>query len=188
MKHTDDGLATIRRAVRLDPLNPAVHRLLSFALRVSRRYDEALGAATAALALDAENPGVLTTVGLNYYAVGDYQAARTSCERTRPVPDPSETFSGIHVCLAITYEKLGRHADAAAMLQTLQSWYGDRGAYEYAEVYAQWGNRTKALEWLEKGLRLHDSSLVALQVDYLLDPLRDEPRFQAVRRALKFPP
>ena len=188
MRHTDDGLATIRRAVRLDPLNPAVHRLLSFALRVSRRYDEALGAATAALALDAENPGVLTTVGLNYYAVGDYQAARTSCERTRPVPDPSETFSGIHVCLAITYEKLGRHADAAAMLQTLQSWYGDRGAYEYAEVYAQWGNRTKALEWLEKGLRLHDSSLVALQVDYLLDPLRDEPRFQAVRRALKFPP
>ena len=74
------------------------------------------------------------------------------------------------------------------MLKTLQSWYGDRGAYEYAEVYAQWGYRTKALEWLEKGLRLHDSSLVALQVDYLLDPLRDEPRFQAIRHALKFPP
>jgi len=188
MRHTDDGLATIRRAVRLDPLNPAVHRLLSFALRVSQRYDEAIGAATAALALDADNPGVLTTAGLNYYAVGDYQAARTSCERTRPVADPSETFSGIHVCLAITYERLGRHADAAAMLKTLQSWYGDRGAYEYAEVYAQWGYRTKALEWLEKGLRLHDSSLVALQVDYLLDPLRDEPRFQAIRHALKFPP
>jgi TolB-like protein/Tfp pilus assembly protein PilF/predicted Ser/Thr protein kinase len=188
MGHTDDGFAAIRRAVRLDPLNPAVHRLLSFALRVSHSYQEAIGAARAALALDADNPGVLTTAGLNYYAVGDYQAARASCERTRPLANPSETFSGIQVCLAITYEKLGRHAEAEAMLQTLQSWYGDRGAYEYAETYAQWGNQTRALEWLEKALRLHDSSLVALQADYLLDPLRDEPRFQAIHQALKFPP
>jgi hypothetical protein len=74
------------------------------------------------------------------------------------------------------------------MLKTLQSWYGDRGAYEYAATYAQWGNQTRALEWLEKALRLHASSLVALQVDYLLDPLRDEPRFQAIQQALKFPP
>src|SRR5262249_7601390 len=102
--------------------------------------------------------------------------------------NPSETFSGIQVCLAITYEKLGRHAEAEAMLKTLHSWYGDRGAYLYAETYAQWGNQTGALEWLEKAMRLHDASLVVLQVDYLLDPLRDEPRFQAIQQALKFPP
>jgi hypothetical protein len=29
--------------------------------------------------------------------------------------------------------------------------------------------------------------LASLKVDQLLDPLRDEPRFQAIQHALKFP-
>jgi serine/threonine-protein kinase len=188
MGHTDDGFAAIRRAVQLDPLNPAAHRLLSFALRMSHRYEEAVEAAQGSLALDAHNPGALTTLGLAYYALGDYQGARASCERTQPLPDAAGSYFGIQVCLAISYEKLGRHRDAEAMLTTLQSWYGDRGAYQYAEIYSQWGNRPKALAWLETAMRLHDSGLAALELDRLLDPLRDEPRFQAVQHALKFPP
>jgi tetratricopeptide (TPR) repeat protein len=188
MGHTDDGFAAIRRAAQLDPLNPVVHRLVSFALRMSHRYEEAVEAARGALTLDAHNPGVLTTLGLAYNALGDYQAARASCERTQPRADAAGSYSGIRVCLAISYEKLGRHADAQAMLTTLQSGYGDRDAYQYAQIYSQWGNAPKALEWLEKALRLRDSGLAALKVDELLDPLRGEPRFQKIQHALKFPP
>jgi hypothetical protein len=36
-------------------------------------------------------------------------------------------------------------------------------------------------------MRLRDPGLVNLKTDPLLDPLRKEPRFQAVVRALKFP-
>jgi hypothetical protein len=64
---------------------------------------------------------------------------------------------------------------------------GDTAAYQYAAIYAQWGNRAKALEWLETALRLRDSGLEALKTDPLLDPLRQEPRFQAIERELKFP-
>ena len=74
------------------------------------------------------------------------------------------------------------------MLTTLRSWYGDRGAYQYAEVYSQWGDAPRALAWLEKALRLRDSGLAALKVDSLLDPVRNEPRLEAIQRALKFPP
>ena len=70
---------------------------------------------------------------------------------------------------------------------TVQSWYGDRGAYQYAQIYSQWADAAKALSWLEKAMRLHDSGLVAVKVDSLLDPLRNEPRFQAIQQALKFP-
>ena len=45
----------------------------------------------------------------------------------------------------------------------------------------------KALEWLETALRLRDPGLVSLKTDPLLDPLRKEPRFRAIERALKFP-
>jgi hypothetical protein len=60
-------------------------------------------------------------------------------------------------------------------------------AYQYAEIYAQWGNAPKALEWLEAALRLRDPGLADIKTDLLLDPLRQESRFQAIERALKFP-
>jgi tetratricopeptide (TPR) repeat protein len=51
-------------------------------------------------------------------------------------------------CLAVTYDKLGRHADAEAVLKKWQADSGDDAAYQYAAVYAQWGNTAKALERL----------------------------------------
>jgi hypothetical protein len=36
-------------------------------------------------------------------------------------------------------------------------------------------------------MRLRDSGLVELKTDPLLDPLRQEPRFRAIERELKFP-
>lgn len=45
----------------------------------------------------------------------------------------------------------------------------------------------KALDWLDTAVRLHDASLVELKAEPDLDPLREEPRFQAIERELKFP-
>jgi hypothetical protein len=64
---------------------------------------------------------------------------------------------------------------------------GDASAYQCAQNYAQWGNIPKAPERLETALRLRDSGLVDLKTDPLMDPLRKQPRFQAIERALKFP-
>jgi hypothetical protein len=36
-------------------------------------------------------------------------------------------------------------------------------------------------------MRLRDPGLEGLKIDTLFDPLRQEPRFQAVMKALKFP-
>jgi len=72
-------------------------------------------------------------------------------------------------------------------LAKYKSAWGENYAYEYATIYAQWGDRTKALELLETAMRLRDAGLCFLKTDPLLDPLRNEPRFQAIERALKFP-
>jgi len=87
----------------------------------------------------------------------------------------------------MVYDKLGRHADAEAELEKFKSAYGNAFAYEYASIYAPRGDRTKALEWLDTAVRLRDPGLSNLKTDALLDPLRNEPRFQAIERALKFP-
>jgi hypothetical protein len=64
---------------------------------------------------------------------------------------------------------------------------GDAAAYQYAGIYAQWGNTPKAIEWLETALRLRAPGLEALKTDPLMDPIRQEPRFQTVMWELKFP-
>ena len=73
------------------------------------------------------------------------------------------------------------------MLAEIRQAAGDAAAYQYAEIFAQWGDRKAALEWLEKALRLGDPGLAYTKVDPLLDPLRKEARFQAVERQLAFP-
>ena len=87
----------------------------------------------------------------------------------------------------MVYDKLKKHADAEAELSKMKVALGDAAAYEYATIFAQWGNTLKALEWLETALRLRDPGLENLKTDPLLDPLRQEPRFQAIERDLKFP-
>ncbi len=44
-----------------------------------------------------------------------------------------------------------------------------------------------ALEWLEAAMHLRDPGLELMKTDPLLDSLRNEPRFQAVMRQLRFP-
>jgi len=85
------------------------------------------------------------------------------------------------------YDKLGRHADAEATFTKVRAEVGDAAAYQYAEMYTQWGDTPRALEWLQTAVRLHDKGVRWLKRDPLLDPLRKEPRFQAIEKALKFP-
>ena len=46
---------------------------------------------------------------------------------------------------------------------------------------------TKALEWLETVMRLRNPGLGELKIDPRMDPVRNEPRLEAVMRELKFP-
>ena len=96
-----------------------------------------------------------------------------------------ETFA--QYCLALAYHKLGRHAEGDTALAREEALEGDEGAVDYAEIYAQWGNIPKALEWLETALRLRNRCLDRVKTEPLLDPLRNEPRFRAIERELKFP-
>ena len=90
------------------------------------------------------------------------------------------------MCLAVSYDKLGRHADAETVLKRMQAANGDDAAVQYSQIYAQWGNRAKALEWLDTAVRLRDPGLAQMKADPLFDPLHQEPRFQAVMRELRF--
>jgi TolB-like protein/DNA-binding winged helix-turn-helix (wHTH) protein/Tfp pilus assembly protein PilF len=182
MGRTNAGIAAARRAAALDPLNVESYGFLSGTLLSARRYDEALAAYQHGLSLRPRNPAWAGASGPGiYYARGDFEKTRAVCEGV------GEAVKDFQDCLALAYHKLGRQADAETALARFKALEGDAGAYGYAMIYAQWGNTPKALEWLETALQLRDPQLINLKTDLLLDPLRQEPRFQAIERALKFP-
>jgi tetratricopeptide (TPR) repeat protein len=180
MGHFDAGLAASHRAVVLDPLADVSHFDLGSALYAARRYEEAVTAYARAISLSPDFNEAYGWRGTAYYGLGDLESARASCEMK---PDHWASQR----CLAVIYDKLGRHENAETELSKIKAAMGDAAAYQYVTIYAQWGNRAKALEWLETAWRLRDPGLEFLKTDLLLDPLRKEPRFQAIERKLKFP-
>jgi TolB-like protein/Tfp pilus assembly protein PilF len=177
---TEAGIDATSRAIALDPLNANIRIWLGYQLFIARRYSQAIAAYQDTLAVSPDNPYALGGRGWAHYLLGDYPSARSSCEAAA-----DNVYS--EVCLAITYDKLGRHADAQSALAKLRASRGDAAAYNCAQVYAQWGNVTAALEWLSTAMRLRSPWMEFLKTDRLLDPLRKEPRFQAIERELKFP-
>jgi len=180
MGRFDAGIADLRRAVTLDPLNVISHYLLGRGLYWARRYEDALAPLAEAISLDPEHQPSYQYRGLAYYGLGDFDKARSACE-------PKPKWCGTQWCLALAYERLGRHADAEAARARLWEMQGESAAYQFATIYAQWGDKGKALDWLDTAVRVRDPGLTLLRDDSFVDSLRKEPRFQAVERELRFP-
>jgi TolB-like protein/Flp pilus assembly protein TadD len=176
----ETAISAARRAVVLDPLDRRSHSILGRTLYAARQFAEAATAHAEAIRVNPEYKAAYGERGLAFYGLGELERARASCETKRDDEDSQ-------VCLAVVYNRLGRRADAEAELARLRAARSDGGAYDYATIYAQWGDRRQALEWLDTAMRLRDPNLESLKTDPLMDPLRQEPRFQAVMRELKFP-
>lgn len=67
--------------------------------------------------------------------------------------------------MAIVYNKLHRQSEAEATLAAIVKSYGDDAAFQYASIYAQWGDIPKALRWLDVAYRRKDPGLVEIKVE-----------------------
>jgi len=174
------GLSNLRRAIALDQLNPEAYGRLSIGLFYAHRYRQSIDAAERALQFNANDTAIKNFRGLNYLMLGDLDSARLSCATEK------RTWEG-RLCLAIVYDKLHQQREAEAELAAMKAELGNSSAYQYAEIYAQWGDTARALDWLDVAYRLPDPGISTLKVDGLIDPLRKEPRLQQIERELKFP-
>jgi serine/threonine-protein kinase len=177
---SDAALERARRALTLDPLNSETHRALGDVLSDARRYPEAVAAFDQAISLNPANTSLTVLRGFARFGMGQFDAARLDCENP-PIDWASRT------CLAMVYDKLHRPSDAKTALDALTAATGDTAAYQYTQIYTQWGNLPKALDWLDTAYRIQDPGMQGLKMDALLDPLRGEPRYREMLQNLKFP-
>jgi eukaryotic-like serine/threonine-protein kinase len=182
--HHEVALAAMRHAIQLDPQNPQYRVHLLQNLTWARRFDDVLVAVQDAKALHAEGYEAQLYSANSYLALGRPELASKICESPATPMDDRDR----HFCLALAYHALGKIKPAATELEKFKVLSGDPGAVSYAAVYAQWGDPGAALQWLATAERLRRASLVGIKVDWMFDPIRNHPEFQALERRLNFPP
>jgi serine/threonine-protein kinase len=183
----EESLREIRLARQLDPLNVAINMDVGMASYFAGNDAEAVTRLKEAVDLDPGSPLTRIFLGFAQLRAGSSDEAISEFTRAMKLgegqPDPIAAWG--HAC-----GLLGRRAEAAEALRRLEAMSKERfvSPLAFAVLEVGLGHRTKALDWLEKAADEHEGRLVFLRVFSPLEPLRAEPRFQAIVRRLNIPP
>ena len=176
-----EGLRLADRLLSLDPLNSRAYRRKSDILILLRQYPAAIDSARKALELAPDGFSARMSVGQSLVLLGRYDEARS--EFAAIPGDDLIRLTGEAVIAART----GDIPSAERIIVRMRQLYGALGSYQYAEVYAQAGKKDRAFAELANALAAKDPGLTSLRVDPFLDPIRSDPRYPALVRALDFP-
>ena len=175
---TPRAIASARRMVQIDPLNALSHRRLYYALFYDRQYDAAIAEARETLKLAPALWVPQYFIALCLIMKNDPEQAERYLELLPP--DLTVRLAGE----AIVAGKLGDRRRSDQKLQQLKSVYGDAASYQFAQAYAQRGDVDQAFAALTRGIEVNDPGLNTLRVDPLFDPIRSDPRYNALLKRL----
>jgi serine/threonine-protein kinase len=176
----EEGLREGRAEVALDPLSSSTLAGQARRSLYSRRYDEAVELGEA---LRTRDPGNITAgwhLALSLILGGQSDQVRGLLSGAASAPSsmgPMESAGA-----ALIFGLMGMADSARVYLDEALSKSGD----EYLDpgvvwpTYAALGERDEAFAWLEQGLEVGAYSNAFVGVNPLADPLRDDPRFQAI--------
>jgi len=173
-----DAADAMQQALRLDKLNPLIHRAAGSIEYAARNYAASIAPARAALAMNPRMSRAHAAIGDAMLMLGQWPAARVEY-----LAEPAKDFAATG--LAVVEHKLGDRAAAAQARRTVEA-EGDRLLYQQAQVLAQWGEFEAAMTSLQRALAMGDSGLVYARNDPLLDPLRQDPRFGELLKRIGF--
>jgi TolB-like protein/Tfp pilus assembly protein PilF len=182
--HFEQATIAAGRAIRLDPRNAESYNEMAQINYDARQCGEALIAVQHVKARSPRSHYIDGWIVWSLIASGQIERARQDCEALLTPLDEDDR----HSCLALVYHALGRQGDGERELEKLRGIDEDHSAYTCATIYAQWGNKAEALRWLAKAVQLLDPGLQSLRVNWMLDPIRNEPEFKAIEARMNFPP
>ena len=172
-------------AVERDPLSAFTRQMLAWVLYLARRFEAAIAEARAGIEFEATHHPFYWHLGNALAGLSRYEeAVEAFTQATTVAPgDPlAQGLRGWALGLA------GRKQEARAVFQDL----GERRGNEYiggqiiALVALGLGDKEAAISWLQKAADERDGLLSICYVSPAYDPLRADPRFQALLRRMNF--
>jgi TolB-like protein/Flp pilus assembly protein TadD len=181
MGRPEEAMAMIKRALDLDPFNVTIRSFYLADLVFARRYDEAVVEGRKVLAMQPGNPLGVSFLYIVYAAKGMDKEAMAELKdylKLYEVPDIERVIERGFAAAGL-HGAMGRAADALALLAK----DGKALPWDVVGLYVLAGENGRALDWLERAYEGRDPNMPYLRLPFL-DPLRSEPRFQAIFRRL----
>jgi len=172
----DRAIAELRRAQQLDPLSLIINADLGVAFATARRYDEAIAQLRKTIEMDPRFYYAHWNLGVALELKGELREALAEYKKAAELDDDPIVLG----LIAHAYAKLGERDQAVKLLAQLHQVAAHRYVpfSTFAGVYMALGEKDKAIDYLERAYR--DHALSGIKVDPMLDPLRGDPRFEAL--------
>ncbi|MDX1673357.1 MAG: BTAD domain-containing putative transcriptional regulator [Longimicrobiales bacterium] len=188
MGRRSEAMAEAQRALELDSLSAVMNAAVARHHYFQRKYDRALEAWTKAHDLDPGYFHAYLGRGLSFMALERPQEAAAAFRQGL------ELAGGAHpLSMALLHCALAETGDAMAPARALETLAGlrNQGRYvphEYdAILHIAHGAMNEAMDALEAAFEDNSSGAVFLNVHPLVDPLRGNPRFQALVERVGLP-
>lgn len=175
----DDAIAEGKRAVELDPLSLVINSDLGMNYYCARRYDEAIAQLRKTVELDPGYYYAHVNLGQPLVAKRAFDEAISEYQKARALNDDPFVLG----LLGHAYASSGNRTEALKILDQLKELSQQRyvSAYSFVLVHVGLGDKQEALRWLEQAYQSRAGADVGwLRVDTLFDPLRGDPRFEAL--------
>ena len=183
----EEAIAEMKRAMELEPLSVQQGANYAAVLMYARRFDESIEQARKTYELDQNHIGSRNWLCHPLNAKGMYADAIALGEQTET--NLGNQLSSLFGCLGAAYAATGQREKALAQIAKVKEAEKTRYVANYwlAVVYAQLGDTDMAFAELEKAYNNRDWFFQRLKVDPYMDPLRSDPRFDAMVKRLNFP-
>jgi TolB-like protein/Tfp pilus assembly protein PilF len=174
----------IQKALDLDSLSLVILSNQAEFAFFMRKYEEALNLYDRTLSVDPKFISATIERAMTLDMLTRYPEAAASYRRAL---DLTKEEASPLVGLAIMNAHMGSQAEARPILTQLEAGRNRLhvSQFQLATIYASLGDIDRGMSALEQAYNEHEAFLIALKVHPHLDPLRADPRFTTMQKAMR---
>ena len=174
------AISEFQKAANIDPKHGAAQLNLGFAYERANLSDEAIDAYRKSIELEPRNFYARNNLGVLYSKKGMYdQAIAEFQDALKNEPGNAMALKNLETAKKNKAGLQEREAVIARAQENVESKRGDpASAYQLARVYATYGKKEEAIEWLGKAIQKGYKDLAYVKSDPAFVNLRDERDFQ----------
>jgi serine/threonine-protein kinase len=183
----EEAITEIERALESDPLSMLAQGWLGIMLVLAHQWDRAIDQARRLLQL---YPGVFW----GHFVMGvAYREKRRYDQAIAALRAAAEVSGGMPIAvswLGLTLALSGNTAEARALLELLhaKAAKGHVPATSFAWIHLGLGEIDAAFGWLDRAVDECDQLMMPIKTYKFFDPIRSDPRFQALLRKMNLAP
>jgi serine/threonine protein kinase/tetratricopeptide (TPR) repeat protein len=186
MGRTEEGIEELRKAVEMDPLSPPRNAFLGFGLILARRFDEAIDQLQKVLEMNPNFAFAYDFLSIAYKEKSMHAEAIAAIQKAIAI----EGRQMMRLCmLGACYAAADQKSEALNVLNELEN-IAEKAYVPpsvLAWIYISFGDFDMVFDLFERAFEERDYGMIYMKMSPILDPLRDDPRFQDLMLRMNFP-